>query len=165
MSQDLNRPESPRKDSTAGKELIHIDNGEDYTLIPLDDETFQVFRTADLVLQQPPQRSKSPTRNASEVNESNYSSHYRPPNGNYIQYKAQPTPQSDAPVKRESDRPIKREPDEASTKKRKIKTEEDERDDAVVFACQTCDATFCNEFSLDAHIRQHLVWKEMPSDG
>lgn len=36
---------------------------------------------------------------------------------------------------------------------------------AVVFACKTCDATFSNEFSLDAHIQQHLIWNKKPSDG
>ena len=176
---------------------LEID-GDEYTLVPLDDETFQVFRTADLVqISQPAVEPQDKTR--SHVDQDKSHCRASDDKTGLIESLSNPS-SSDADPRQNREIPTRlyvgsvpsffegagsckpasvrrgrpnaflasmgdsRDNIGSGPKKKKTRRENDAKD-PVVFACKSCDATFSNEFSLDAHIQQHLIWNEKPSNG
>jgi len=168
------------------EENDHDTADDEYTLIPLGDDTFQIYKTSDLFLnhqveveredaRQSPVRettetvligfSPRPTVNSADESRLDASATFPPliPND----WTAPPTTTTahlyDQLVEEDSSNyelpeaiPLSR-----PGKKRKMtKKKEEKKKETLIYACKICDITFNNEFSLDAHIQQHLIWKE-----
>ena len=158
---------------------------DEYTLIPLGDDTFQIYKTSDLILhhqveveredaRQSPVRettepvligfSTRPTGNSADDSRLDASATFPPLVPNdwtapstttahlYDQLVEEDSSNYELPEAIPLSRPGK--------KRKMTKKKEEKKKETLIYACKICDITFNNEFSLDAHIQQHLIWKE-----
>ena len=173
---------------TEPDEVVRIDNGDEYTLIPLGNDMFQVFKTADLVFnhivierQDTPDQLINHKENvfvtAESATDGRHFIHTVPqtlysngaPHQEVFPARAvhnYPTDSSVEEVLPSSDsRPVQRPKRKNTPTNKPKKTEEKKETAPIIFACRICDVTFSNEFSLDAHVQQHQIWKEKPDNS
>ena len=170
-------------------EVVRIDNGDEYTLIPLGNDTFQIFKTADLVFNHIViERQETPDQHNQKENV--YATAESATDGRHFINAVPQTLYSNGGVHQEvfPVRTVHNYPANSSTREETLrasdsrpvqkpkkpkkppankprKTEEKKEVTPIIFACRICDVTFSNEFSLDAHVQQHQIWKEKPENG